>query len=116
MSDIIWRDIDKGERPEYGQQCLTQSDDGYRTTSAYRAIEGFYCSSARWWVPLQDIPGPHGLAARTIDDVDARQVIERCADALANLGACEVPDCPEPNCNHALPLAIEWLRKKEDEG
>ena len=52
----------------------------------------------------------------TIDDVDARRVIERCADALRDLGACEDPDCTEPNCNHALPLAMEWLRKKEDEG
>ena len=45
---------------------------------------------------------------------DARQVIERCADALADLGACDDPDCTYPNCNHALPLAMEWLRKKED--
>ena len=48
--------------------------------------------------------------------IDAQQLVERCADALADLGACDDPECTDPNCNHALPLAMEWLRKKEDEG
>ena len=55
--------------------------------------------------PLGRIGRPRGLSKH--EGINMNTIIaalEAAEEALDDLGACDDPDCTEPNCVHALPL------------